>query len=65
MWCAMTALALPAANDDSNDEETLRRAVSRLGVAGYVCKGDLADLRAKVPAILRRDTDRRGHVAES
>jgi CheY-like chemotaxis protein len=32
----------------SNDEDWLRRAVERLGVLGYVCKGDPADLRWKV-----------------
>jgi CheY-like chemotaxis protein len=36
----------------SNDEDSLRRAVERLGVLGYVCKGDPADLRRKVARAL-------------
>jgi CheY-like chemotaxis protein len=32
----------------SNDEEWLRRAADRLGVLGYVAKGDPADLRRKL-----------------
>ncbi len=32
----------------SNDEDWLRRAVERLGVLGYVCKGDPGDLRCKI-----------------
>ncbi len=36
----------------SNDEDSLRRAVARLGVAGFVCKGDVRDLYRKVEAVL-------------
>jgi CheY-like chemotaxis protein len=36
----------------SNDEEWLRRAVDRLGVCGYVSKGDPGDLRRKVARAL-------------
>jgi CheY-like chemotaxis protein len=37
----------------SNDEDTLRRAVDRLGVEGYVCKGDPRQLRLEVARLLR------------
>ncbi len=36
----------------SNDEDTLRRAAIRLGVEGFVCKGDVRDLYRKVEAAL-------------
>jgi CheY-like chemotaxis protein len=36
----------------SNDEDWLRRAVERLGVSGYVCKGDAGDLRRKLSRAL-------------
>jgi CheY-like chemotaxis protein len=32
----------------SNDEDSLRRSVSACGVHGYICKGDIANLRTKV-----------------
>ena len=32
----------------SNDEDSLRNSVQKYGVAGYICKGDIADLRKKV-----------------
>lgn len=32
----------------SNDEDALRQMVTRLGAAGYVCKGELQDLLCKV-----------------
>lgn len=32
----------------SNDEDTLVESVSRFGVAGYICKGNIGDLRSKV-----------------
>jgi CheY-like chemotaxis protein len=38
----------------SNDEEALRDAAARLGIDGYVCKGDPAQLRRKVADALRR-----------
>jgi CheY-like chemotaxis protein len=35
----------------SNDEEALRRAAERLGVLGYVCKGDPEELRRKLARV--------------
>ena len=32
----------------SNDEDTLRKAVKTYGVNGYICKGNLSELRRKV-----------------
>lgn len=32
----------------SNDEDSLRESVSTCGVQGYICKGDIANLRGKV-----------------
>jgi CheY-like chemotaxis protein len=36
----------------SNDEEALRAAVERLGLTGYVCKGDPVSLRRSVARVL-------------
>jgi len=36
----------------SNDEEALRSAASRLGAAGFACKGDLAGLRRVLVRLL-------------
>jgi CheY-like chemotaxis protein len=36
----------------SNDEDALRTAAARLGVAGFVCKGDVRELYRKVEAVL-------------
>jgi CheY-like chemotaxis protein len=36
----------------ANDEDSLRRAAARLGIDGYVCKGDPDELRRKVRAAL-------------
>lgn len=36
----------------SNDENSLRQAVTRCGADDYVCKGDVAGLRRKVAALL-------------
>jgi DNA-binding NarL/FixJ family response regulator len=36
----------------SNDEDTLRTAVKRFGVDGYVSKGNTAQLRTKVAQFL-------------
>jgi len=36
----------------SNDEETLRELVVARGAQGYICKGDIAALRAKVSEYL-------------
>jgi DNA-binding response OmpR family regulator len=32
----------------SNDEDSLRLSVTRYGVTGYICKGDIAGLKRKV-----------------
>ncbi|HCC68844.1 MAG TPA: response regulator [Nitrospiraceae bacterium] len=32
----------------SNDEDSLRRSVSEYGVKGYICKGDIFELKRKV-----------------
>jgi len=32
----------------SNDEDSLRQAASEYGVRGYVCKGDICNLRRKI-----------------
>jgi len=37
----------------SNDEHALRTAAARLGIDGYVCKGDPDELRRKVAGALR------------
>ena len=36
----------------SNDEDSLRERVSTCGVQGYICKGDITDLRTKVARYL-------------
>ncbi|MDH4163950.1 MAG: response regulator [Nitrospirota bacterium] len=36
----------------SNDEDSLLESVTRFGVAGYICKGDSADLRRKAAYFL-------------
>lgn len=36
----------------SNDEDSLRLAVTQCGADGYVCKGDIAGLRRKVGQLL-------------
>ncbi len=37
----------------SNDEDSLRESVSAYGVHGYICKGDIANLRHQVEGFLR------------
>jgi len=37
----------------SNDEEILRELVKTHGVRGYICKGNIADLRSKVDQYLK------------
>lgn len=37
----------------SNDEDSLRESVSTYGAHGYICKGDIANLRNKVDQYLR------------
>lgn len=43
---------LPIYLYSSNDEDALRQAVRRFGANGYICKGDLSGLRAKVKSLL-------------
>ncbi len=40
--------SIPVLFYSSNDADSLRETAKRLSVAGYVCKGDLAELRSKV-----------------
>jgi CheY-like chemotaxis protein len=40
--------ATPVVLHSSNDESTLRTTATRLGAAGYVCKGDVTGLRRTV-----------------
>ncbi len=37
----------------SNDEDSLRESVSAYGVHGYICKGDIANLRHQVDGFIR------------
>lgn len=39
----------------SNDEESLREAVIKNGIGGYICKGDLIGLRRKVASFIAAD----------
>ena len=43
---------VPIVFHSSNDEASLRELVSKLGVRGYVCKGDLGQLRIRVARYL-------------
>lgn len=43
---------IPVVFYSSNDEDTLRSAVAVHGAKGYICKGNLYDLRAKVHKFL-------------
>jgi PleD family two-component response regulator len=36
----------------SNDEDSLRKAASEYGVRGYICKGDVCNLRRKIAVYL-------------
>ncbi len=45
--------AIPVVFYSSNDEDTLRGAVSRLGAHGYISKGSIASLRQKVASYLK------------
>lgn len=38
----------------SNDEDSLRKTASEFGAEGYICKGDIFDLRRKIAAYLNR-----------
>jgi two-component system cell cycle response regulator len=44
---------IPVVFYSSNDTDSLRQAVSRLNVAGYIPKGDLLELRDKVKRLSR------------
>lgn len=37
----------------SNDEDSLRESASRYGAKGYICKGDITDLKSKVKQYLK------------
>ncbi|MGA2192352.1 MAG: response regulator [Nitrospirota bacterium] len=39
---------IPIVFYSSNDEDSIREAVTKQGVTGYICKGDLQGLRKKV-----------------
>ena len=39
----------------SNDEDSLREAVLKNGIRGYICKGDLIGLRRKVASFIAED----------
>jgi len=45
----------------SNDEDSLRKAVSECGVRGYICKGDVFDLRRKVAAYMSQSQENQSH----
>jgi CheY-like chemotaxis protein len=40
----------------SNDEDALRASVKRLGLNGYISKGNTAQLRSKISQLLGRET---------
>ncbi|MDA8077329.1 MAG: response regulator [Nitrospiraceae bacterium] len=48
---------IPIVFHSSNDEDSLRIAVSRYRVTGYICKGNLFELRQKVAYYLRRSNN--------
>ncbi|MEK6725779.1 MAG: response regulator [Deltaproteobacteria bacterium] len=43
---------VPIVFHSSNDEDSLRRAVAECRVKGYICKGDIFDLKRKVATYL-------------
>ena len=43
---------VPVVFYSSNDEDSLRKSVSTYGARGYICKGDVAELRKKVTRYL-------------
>jgi CheY-like chemotaxis protein len=47
------ATRTPIVFHSSNDEESLRELVENHGVSGYICKGNIIDLRSKVNRYLR------------
>ena len=54
-----TTRDLPIVFYSSNDEDALRESVRRFGVTGYISKGNLAALRAKVAQFLRESVETR------
>jgi CheY-like chemotaxis protein len=44
--------ALPIYLYSSNDEDILRQSAKKFGADGYICKGDIGGLRAKVQLLL-------------
>ncbi len=46
--------SVPIVFFSSNDEDSLRRSVDRYGVQGYICKGDIVELREKVHRYVQR-----------
>ena len=45
----------PIVFHSSNDEDSLRELVKKHGVSGYICKGNIVDLRSKVNQYLKLD----------
>ena len=46
---------IPIVFYSSNDEDSLRKAVSEHGVKGYICKGDIFELKKKVAYYLSQN----------
>jgi CheY-like chemotaxis protein len=57
--------ATPVIFYSSNDEELLRASASRLGAAGWVCKGDLSGLRRTVERVLASGAPRNASPSQS
>ena len=47
------AMTTPIVFHSSNDEDSLRELVKTHGVRGYICKGNIPDLRSKVSLYLK------------
>ncbi len=47
------AMTTPIVFHSSNDEDSLRELVKTHGVRGYICKGNITDLRSKVSQYLK------------
>lgn len=43
---------VPIVFHSSNDEDSMRRTAAECGVKGYICKGDIFDLKRKVASYL-------------
>ncbi len=48
---------MPIVFYSSNDEDSLRRTVSEYGARGYICKGDIFELKKKVDLYIGRPSD--------